>query len=85
MVGSIYGIRSHKKSDLDNEEHEDLFFNHQQKDKSDDEETEGEKKVTKVNQMMIQRNLRLLLLPQILPKRIRREKFLMRNRNLSRG
>ena len=32
------------KSNFDNEEHEDLFFNHQQKDESDKEETEGEEK-----------------------------------------
>ena len=30
------------KSDLDNEEHEDLSFNHQREDDSDEEETEGE-------------------------------------------
>ena len=32
------------KSNLDNEEHEDLSFNHQQEDKSNQEEREGEKK-----------------------------------------
>ena len=32
------------KSNLDNEEHENLSFNHQQKDESDKEETEGEEK-----------------------------------------
>ena len=32
------------KSNLDNEEHEDLSFNHQQEDESDKEETEGEEK-----------------------------------------
>ena len=32
------------KSNLDNEEHEDLYFSHQQEDESDEEETEGEEK-----------------------------------------
>ena len=32
------------KNNLDNEEHEDLSFNHQQEDESDEEETEGEEK-----------------------------------------
>ena len=32
------------KSNLDNEEHEDLSFNQEQEDKSDEEETEGEEK-----------------------------------------
>ena len=32
------------KSNLDNEEHEDLSFNYQQEDESDEEETEGEEK-----------------------------------------
>ena len=32
------------KSNLDNEEHEDLSFNHQQEDEYDEEETEGKEK-----------------------------------------
>ena len=54
------------KSCIDNEEHEDLSFNHQQKYESNEEETERvRRKVTKVKRMMMQRNIRLLLLPQI--------------------
>ena len=55
------------KSYIDNEEHEeDLSFNHQQKYESNEEETERvRRKVIKVKRMMIQRNIRLLLLPQI--------------------
>ena len=33
------------KSNLDNEEHEDLSFNHQQEHESDEEETKGEEEV----------------------------------------
>ena len=51
------------KSYIDNE---DLSFNHQQKYESNEEETERvRRKVTKVKRMMMQRNIRLLLLPQI--------------------
>ena len=32
------------KGNFDNEEHEDLSFNHQREDESDEEETEGEEK-----------------------------------------
>ena len=40
------------------------------------------RKVININRMMIQRNLRLLLLPQILPKSIQGKKFFTRNHNL---
>ena len=43
------------------------------------------RKEAKVSRGMIQQNFRLLVPPQILPKRIRREKFLTRNHNLLRG
>ena len=40
------------------------------------------RKVININRMMIQRNLRLLLLPQILPKSIQGKKIFTRNHNL---